>query len=189
LASGNWSREAPPPSRRGASLGLKVALGLLAIPIILVLFLMGQSKTVEAQAWPVIHRVALRLQTDAEAGRLYRANPALARRYPTEAAFLEQVRAYRLQYASLPALRPPAGRYECQAGPNGFRASVQGSGGSWATFEVRQDLLFEKVPGEGILRLEFSPTREPGGRDRRAIRKAGAGSRTAFHGPSGGLPA
>ena len=188
MASGDWSREAPQPSRRGASLGLRVALVILAIPIVLVLFLVGQSKTVEAQAWPVIQRVTQRLQTDAEAGRLYRANPALARRYPTEEAFLEQVRAYRLQFASLPDLRPQADRYECHAGPNGFRASVQGSGGSWATFEVRQDILFEKVPGEGILRLEFSPTRQSSGPRRRAIRKA-AGSHTACRGPSGGLPA
>ncbi|WP_257305068.1 hypothetical protein [Geothrix campi] len=163
-------------------------MGILAIPIVLVLFLFGQSKTVEAQAWPVIRRVALRLQTDAEAGRLYRANPALARRYPTEEAFLEQVRAFRPQFASLPDPRPKADRYECHAGPNGFRASVQGSGGTWITLEVRQDILLEKVPGEGLLRLEFSPTRESSRPKRRAIRKA-AGAHTAFRGPSGGLPA
>jgi len=187
LASGDWSREAPQPSRRGASLGLKVALGILAIPVVLVLFLFGQSKTVEAQAWPVIHRIALRLQTDAEAGRLYRANPALARRYPSEEAFLEQVRTYRPQFASLPDLRPKADRYDCQAGPNGFRASVQGSGGCWATFEVRQDILFEKVPGEGILRLEFSPTKEPNGQERKALRKAKAESDWRRYGEICGL--
>ncbi|WP_243286525.1 hypothetical protein [Geothrix terrae] len=175
MASGGWSREAPQPSFRGASLGLKVVLGILAIPAVLVLFLLGQSKAVEAQAWPVIRRVALRLQTDAEAGRLYRANPALARTYPTEEAFLEQVRAYRFQFASLPDQQPKADRYECHAGPNGFRASVQGSGGSWATFEVRQDILLEKVPGEGLLRLAFSPAREPSGPKRRALRKARGG--------------
>ncbi|WP_243304945.1 hypothetical protein [Geothrix oryzisoli] len=193
MASGDWSREVPQPSRQGASLGLKVALGILAIPIALVLFLLGQSKTVEAQAWPVVRRVALRLQTDAEARRLYRANPALLRSYPSEEAFLERVRAYRTQFASLPGLPPKADRYECHAGPNGFRASVQGSDGSWATLEVRQDILLEKVPGEGILRLEFSPTRGPSDAARRALRKARAGARTAFRGPSrgpaGGLPA
>lgn len=171
MASGGWSREAAQPSPRGAPLVLKVGLGLLAVPVVLVLFLLGQSKTVEAQAWPVIQRIALRLQTDAEAGGLYRANPGLARRYPTEAAFLDQVRAHRGPFASLPNLPPGADRYACQAGPNGFRASVQGSDGSWATFEVRQDILFEKVPGEGLLRLEFSPTRGPA---RRPPRKAGA---------------
>ncbi|WP_257310129.1 hypothetical protein [Geothrix fuzhouensis] len=176
MASGDWSGEATQPSGQGASLGLQVALGILAIPIVLVLFLFGQSKTVEAQAWPVIHRVALGLQTDAGVERLYRANPALASRYPTEEAFLERVRAYRPQFANLPGLPPKTGRYECHAGPNGFRASVQGSGGSWAIFEVRQDILFEKVPGEGLLRLEFSPTREANGHERRALRKTRAGS-------------
>lgn len=36
-------------------------MGVLAIPVFLVLFLLGQSKTVEAQAWPVIRRITLRL--------------------------------------------------------------------------------------------------------------------------------
>lgn len=176
MASGNWSREAPQPSSPGASPGLKVALGILALPIALVLFLLGQSKVVEAQAWPVIRKVALRLQTDAEAGRLYRANPALARAYRSEEVFLERVRAYRAQFISLPDLPPKADRYECFAGPNGFQASVQGSGGSWATLEVRQNILLEKVPGEGVLRLEFSPTKEPNAQERKALRKAKAES-------------
>jgi hypothetical protein len=168
LAAGSGSREAPRPSSRAASLGLKVALGTLAIPVLLVLFLLGQSKTVEAQAWPVIRRIALRLQTDAEAERLYQANPALARTYSSPGAFLEQVRAHRAPFAGLPDLAPGPDRYECHAGPNGFRASVQGSDGSWAAFEVRQDILFEKVPGEGLLRLAFSPARERRGPERRA---------------------
>jgi hypothetical protein len=166
--------EAPHPSRRGLPLGLKVAMGVLAIPVFLALFLLGQSKTVEAQAWPVIRRIALRLQTDDGAAGLYRANPALARTYPTEDAFLDQVRAHRTSFASLPDLPPKADRFECHAGPNGFRASVQGSDESWATFEVRQNILFEKVPGEGVLRLEFSPTKEPNARERRAQRRAEA---------------
>jgi hypothetical protein len=174
VASGDWSQETSGSSRRGISLGLKVALGLLALPIALWLFLMGQSKAVETQAWPVIRKVAQRLQTDAEAGRLYRANPALARVYPSEEMFLEQVRAHRTQFASLPDLPPGADRYECFAGPNGFRASLQGSDGLWAAFEVRQNILLERVPGEGVLRVEFSPTKEPNGRERRALRRARA---------------
>ncbi|MFN7958444.1 MAG: hypothetical protein U0P46_09000 [Holophagaceae bacterium] len=169
-----WSADAPPPARRGASLILKVALAILALPFALVLFLLGQSKTVEGRAWSVIRKVALRLQTDEEVRRLYQANPALARVYGDEEAFLEQVRAHRAQLADLPDLPPGNGRYECFAGPNGFRASLQGSGGIWATVEVRQDILLEKVPGEGLLRLEFSPTKEASGRELRAQRKARA---------------
>lgn len=172
MPPGGWSSEAPRPSRRRGSLLLKVALGLLAIPIAVILFLSGQSKAVEARAWSVIQKIALRLQTDEETRRLYRANPALARVYRDEQAFLERVQAHRDQLSSLPHLPPPADRYECFAGPNGFRASLQGSGGVWITFEVRQDILLEKVPGEGLLRLEFSPTKEAGGRERRAQRKA-----------------
>jgi hypothetical protein len=149
-----------------------VALGILALPFALLLFLTGQSKTVEGRAWSVIRKVALRLQTDEETRRLYRANPALAGVYRDEEAFLEQVQAHRAQFAKLPGLPPPADRYECFAGPNGFRASLQGSGGTWAALEVRQDILLEKVPGEGVLRLEFSPTKEASGRERRAQRKA-----------------
>lgn len=176
MPSSAWSAEGPRPDRRGPSLGLKVALSLLALPFLLWLFLTGQSKAVQARAWSVIRRVAQRLQTDAEAGQLYRANPALARRYPSEDVFLDRVRAYRAQFPDLPDRAPGADRYECFAGPNGFQASVQGSGGAWATFEVRQNILFEKVPGEGLLRLEFSPTKEPNDSERRALRKARAES-------------
>lgn len=174
MPPGDWSSEAPRPSRRRGSLLLKVALGLLAIPIAVILFLSGQSKAVEARAWSVIRKIALRLQTDEETRRLYRANPALARVYRDEQAFLERVQSHRGQLSGLPHLPPSADRYECFAGPNGFRASLQGSGGVWTTFEVRQDILLEKVPGEGVLRLEFSPTKEAGGRERRAQRKARA---------------
>lgn len=153
-----------------------MALGILAIPFALLLFLFGQSKVVEAQAWPVIRKIALRLQTDAGAGQLYQANPALAKVYRNEEVFLDRVRAYRAQLAYLPDLPPKADRYECFAGPNGFQASVQGSDGSWTTFEVRQNLLLEKVPGEGVLRLEFSATKEPNDQERRALRKAKAES-------------
>jgi len=176
MPPGDWSSEAPRPSRRRGSLLLKVALGLLAIPIAVILFLSGQSKAVEARAWSVIRKIALRLQTDGETRRLYRANPALARVYRDEEAFLERMRTHRDQLNSLPDLPPPADRYECFAGPNGFRATLQGSGGVWTTFEVRQDILLEKVPGEGLLRLEFSPTKEASGRERRAQRKARAQS-------------
>lgn len=176
MAAGDWSQERPGPSRRGASLGLKVALTLLALPLALGLFLLGQSKVVEAQAWPVIRQVALRLQTDAEAGQLYRANPALGRVYASEEVFLDRVRAHRTRFASLPDLPPGADRYECFAGPNGFQASLQGADGAWALLEVRQNILFEKVPGEGILRLEFSPTKEPNDQERRALRRARAES-------------
>ncbi|MCE1205760.1 MAG: hypothetical protein LWW79_14290 [Holophagaceae bacterium] len=172
----SWSADAPPPRRRGGSLILKVALAILAIPFALLLFLLGQSKVVEGRAWSVIRKVAQRLQTEAGARRLYQANPALARVYGDEEAFLEQVRAHRAQFADLPDLPPGNGRYECFAGPNGFQASLQGSGGIWATVEVRQDILLEKVPGEGLLRLEFSPTKEASELERRAQRKARAQS-------------
>lgn len=149
-------------------------MGILAVPLIVVTFLLGQSKTVEAQAWPVIRRVAQRLQTDAETERLYRANPALARAYPTSEAFLEQVRTHREPFAALPDLSPGRERYECFAGPNGFLASVRGSDGSWARIEVRKNVLFETVPGEGILRVEFSPTKAPNDRERSALRRTRA---------------
>ena len=175
MPSSAWSSgDAAPAARRGPSLGLKVALGVLSLPFLLWLFLTGQSKAVQARAWPVIRQVARQLQTDADAGRLYRANPALARGYPSEEVFLDRVRAYRAQFPDLPDRAPGADRYECFAGPNGFRASVQGSGGAWAAFEVRQSILFEKVPGEGLLRMEFSPTKEPNDSERRALRKARA---------------
>lgn len=176
MPSSGWSSETSRSATGGPSLGMKVTLGILAIPLALLLFLFGQSKAVEAQAWPVIRKVALRLQTDAGAGQLYQANPALARVYRSEEVFLDRVRAYRAQLASLPDLPPKADRYECFAGPNGFQASVQGSGGSWTTLEVRQNVLLEKVPGEGVLRLEFSATKEANDQERRALRKAKAES-------------
>lgn len=165
MAPSDLPREVPRPPRRQGALLLNVGLGILALPFALLLFLSGQSKAVEARAWPVIRKIALRLQTDEETRRLYRANPALAGAYRDEAAFLEHVQAHRAQFAALPDLPPKADRYECAAGPNGFRASLQGSGGTWATLEVRQDVLLEKVPGEGLLRLEFTPTRRVRKRD------------------------
>ena len=164
MAPSDLPREVLRPPRRRGSLLLKVGLGILALPFALLLFLSGQSKAVEARAWSVICTIALRLQTDEETRRLYRANP-LAGAYRDEAAFLEQVQAHRAQFAALPDLPPKTDRYECAAGPNGFQASLQGSGGTWATLEVRQDVLLEKVPGEGLLRLEFTPTRRVRKRD------------------------
>lgn len=177
MPSSAWSsEEGPRAGRRGPSLGLKVALGALSLPLLLGFFLYGQSKAVQARAWTVILGISLRLRTDAEAGQLYRANPALARRYPSEEVFLDRVRAHRAQFLDLPDRAPGADRYECFAGPNGFQASLQGSAGAWATLEVRQNILFEKVPGEGILRLEFSPTKEPNDQERKALRRARAES-------------
>lgn len=172
MAPSDLSTGVPRPPRRRGSLLLNVVLGLLAIPIAVILFLSGQSKAVEVRAWSVIRTIALRLQTDEETRQLYRANPALAGIYQDEVTFLERVQAHRAQFANLPDLPPKADGYECFAGPNGFRASLQGPGGVWTTFEVRQDILLEKVPGEGILRLDFSPARPARGHERRAQRKA-----------------
>lgn len=174
MSSGGWLSDPPRSDRKGAGLFVKAAVVLLALPAALLLFLLGQSKRVEAQAWPVIRQVAQRLRTDAEAGQLYRANPALARTHATEEAFLERVRAHREPFAALPDLPPGRDRYECFAGPNGFLASVQGSDGSWVRIEVRKNVLFETVPGEGLLRVEFSPAKAPNDRERSALRRARA---------------
>lgn len=174
MSSGGWHSDPSKPDRKGTGLLVKAAMVLLALPAALLLFLLGQSKRVEVQAWPVIQQVVRRLQTDAEAGRLYRANPALARAHATEEAFLERARAHREAFAALPDLPPSGDRYECFAGPNGFLASVQGSDGSWVRIEVRKNVLFETVPGEGVLRVEFSPAKAPNDRERSALRRARA---------------
>ena len=97
----------------------------------------------------------------------------MARAYQNEEVFLQRVQAYRSQFTALPS-QPPRGRdrYECFAEPIGFYAAVQGSGQAWATFEISSSFLFWKVPGEGLVRLEFSPTREATDQERRAVRRA-----------------
>ncbi len=154
----------PQPFRMRASLALKVALVPLAVPLAVFLFLTAQSKSVEAKAWPVIRTITRRLQSDDGARRLYQANPALAESYRDEATFLQLVQIHRAQYADLADRPPSTDAYSCQAGPNGFRATLRGSAGTWIAFEVRQDVLLEKVPGEGLLHLEFSPAQEVGRR-------------------------
>lgn len=173
MPSSDWSTETPAPDRRPSPAWMKAALVLLAIPLAVWALGYARAQAVKAGAWPVLLGVFQRLQTDADARELYQANPGLKKAYQSEDAFLQRVQAYRAQFASLPD-RPSGGRerYECFAEPIGFLASVKGSGPAWATVEVRSTFLFWNVPGEGLLRLEFAPSREATDEARRAVRKA-----------------
>jgi len=175
VATSDWSNQAQATPSQGASPWVKGVLIFLAIPVVLWLVLFARMKTIQVRAWPVIRQVCQRLQTDAAARQLFQANPALAEAYRSEEVFLERVQAYRSQFANLSEHQPPEGEhFECFATPVGFFASIQGTGSAWAILEVQRSTPFRSVSGEGLLRLEFSPTREDRDSERRALRKAKA---------------
>lgn len=173
MSSSHWSTESPATTQKGTPLWMKVALGIAALPFVLGMLIYARVQDIKARTWPAILQVSRRLQTDTEARRLYQANPALARGYASEDAFLERVKEYRDQFAALPELPPKErGLYESFSSPMGFFASVKGSGQAWVAIEVSRSSLLRQTLGEGLMRLDFSTTKEPNGLERRALRKA-----------------
>jgi hypothetical protein len=127
------------------------------------------------RAWPIIRKITQRIQTDAGALDLYRANPELGAKYGSEDAFLETVRNYRSQFSALPE-RPPkeAEDYRCFPTPSSFRAGLKGKDGGWLRIFVQGHSYFNQVRGEGLHRLDFAPTREAIEEEDRSRRRARA---------------
>ena len=124
MADSSWDNSGLPVERKGMGTGMKVALGcgiaalLLFVTCVAGGALLGRyvkkdpegfERKMEAWAqglvqedWDRVRSVVDRLQTEEGARGLYRENPRLAGRHPTETAFLAEVQAWR------PHLKPLA---------------------------------------------------------------------------------
>lgn len=175
MPSGAWSSERTNPSPGGWSWWARAALAIFGGGAILTLVAVAHVQAMRARAWPIVRRVAERLQTDAAALDLYRANPELGARYGSEEAYLEQVRTYHAQFASLPEMVPEEGdAYRCAATPNSFQVWLKGNGGGWLHLFVQGPSYFNQVRGEGLHRLTFAATREALAEEDRTMRRARA---------------
>jgi hypothetical protein len=110
------------------------------------------------RAWGLTREVALRIQSDEGARRLFAANPELGARFGSEAAFLASIRAHREAFNVLPALEPSE-NYLCMPGLTSFTAQVQGRDGFWMELEVQSPSFLDEVRGEGIHLLQFTSGR------------------------------
>ncbi len=164
MASSTWD-ETPSPTKRKARSGpwlhaaaLLAGLGLLGLFATLAL-----TTSLRGRGWPLARAVAARLQTEDGARNLFRRNPGLARVYPSEAAFLAEVAAWRGPLAALPA-QPPQDdglRYDLDARPDQLRISAQGDGGAWIVLTWRGGLISTPAEaGEGLEILAFAGSRE-----------------------------
>ena len=112
MVDSSWDNDGM-PTRRAASVWGKVALGCGAAVLIFVVTVTAaigwgvrKAGSLMDQGWAELHRDVESLGTEAGTRALYAANPALAKTYPTEAAFLEAAARWRPRLAPLPAVRP-----------------------------------------------------------------------------------
>lgn len=113
MADGSWDNGGAPP-KKGMPLWGKIALGcgvamLLALGSCVALVTYGVRKGGEAmnQAWAQMRKDVARLSTDEGAREMYKSNPGLGDRYPTEQAFVEASSVWRGKLNQLPE-RPPS---------------------------------------------------------------------------------
>lgn len=110
MADGSWDNSGAPPQKKGMALWAKITLGcgvafLLAIAGCTLVVTYG-CRGMMNQAWADMRREATTLSTEEGAKRIYRENPRLAERYPTEEAFLKASAEWRASLADLPEQAP-----------------------------------------------------------------------------------
>lgn len=175
MPSSDWSSETSPVTRSTSSWWLKAAMVLFGSAALLAFVVFANVQAMRNKAWPIVRQLAQRLQTDAGALDLYRANPELGAKYGSEESFLAAVRNYRGQFSSLPVRAPQEGEaYRCAGTPSSFRVWVQGDAGGWMHLFVQGRSIFHQVRGEGLHRLTFAPSREAMTEEDRSLRRARA---------------
>lgn len=158
MADGSWDTYTPDaPRRRAWGWVLGAVGGAVLIAAVLVAGLAAVAGHSRSGAWPLVQNVATRLRTDDRARDLYRRNPALAESYPSEADFLDRVRAFRggLRLAdTAPAAGP---EYRVSSSPFEVRVRHRTAGGTWLEVAVAFGGPFRPTPaGEGIFRLNLA---------------------------------
>lgn len=153
-----------PKGRRGWSRWLLIPAVLIGAIALMVFATVLRAQGTRTKVWPIVRQTASRLQTDEGALDLYRRNPDLAYLYPTEAAFLDRVHAFRAGLAKLPEAEPRGDRnsYQVFTDPWSFRALVKGEGEAWMLLRVQGPGPLGLMPGargEGISILSFSDSK------------------------------
>ncbi len=158
MADGSWDGEAPPAAPRGRSRwgGWLAGCGIAAVVGLSVLAVGGlalanrrmadpEVKTKLGRAFlPLVQDLVEDLKTDEGTRALYTQQPGLHARYPTEEAFLAQVRPWRPSLATMPAGPEATGALET-------RVSLQGMGLEVRLGDGRRLRL--RVQGQGRRRL------------------------------------
>lgn len=142
--------------------GVALVLGLVAVGVALTFSLQQKTRT---QAWPTARNLVAALAQDDQAARLYRAHPALRGNYPSEAAFLEQVRTWRPLLGTLPEQPTPGFQNRSMAGY--LWVIAQGSGGGWLEFRMSTRSF---GGGEMLMVLDVAETPEALKAHRKAVR-------------------
>lgn len=117
MTDSNWNNPGLPPKKKGLSTGAKIALGC-GIGFVVIVggcvaavggaawWGMKKGGAIFDQAWTDIRRDVQKVQTDEGAKALYRDNPGLSERYPTEEEFLKASQGWRAKLAQFPEKRP-----------------------------------------------------------------------------------
>lgn len=168
MADNSWDTYTPDAPRRGRAWGKVFAVlgGIVLVVTVLVSALGIAANKSRVSAWPLVKKLANRLQTDQGAKELYGKNPSLVNSYPTEEAFVDRVREFR-EGLKLPENPPNEGPDEFRvfSSPFDLRVRVKGEGGAWMEVGVDLGGPFRPAPaGEGIFRLNF-------GKDMRELRR------------------
>lgn len=136
MTANDWDNSGLPPERKGLSTWAKVGIGC-GVAFLLVTAtctggcwwfakrvekdpegfkqtVFGYVKQFMREDWEELRRVVEQLGTDEGATALYRAAPGLAEKWPDEAAFLAEARAWRPQLEPLPAEIPDLEGHDVQ---------------------------------------------------------------------------
>lgn len=114
MVDNSWDNsQSGPVGRRGMPLWGKVAVGcgvtfllLLATCVGGIAFAIHKGTGTLDQVWTRVHAEVIAVSTAEGARKLYRENPGLADRYPTEEAFLSAVEGWRGKLDAFPSQRP-----------------------------------------------------------------------------------
>lgn len=163
MPDSSWDTYTPErPSVLGRFGGrLLVALGVAGVAVtMLVVGFASAARSQRGSAWVLARNVEAQLRTDERARELFRRNPALARAYADEEAFLARVREHRAGLG-LPEREPPEGpEYRIGTGPFRLWVQVKCTGGTWIDVVVQSAEPFgSPPPGDGITRVVLARER------------------------------
>lgn len=156
MPDARWDAQGLPPTR-GRSSGKKLALGCALAFVVVVggcvaavggaaWWGMKRGGELLDQAWGDLRDDLRKVQTDEGAADLYRDNPGLAERYPTQEDFLKASRGWRTRLAEVPEPSPDFKDALAQKGGLRFQSRID--------HDVKRTLLRYPLPQGGVLFIE-----------------------------------